>query len=154
MDQVVKEEQILDKTEELEFERASIDGVECEGFSLVAKTSVGCFLLGDDTGIQQVPTKEAAMEAFADIPTLIEDDATQQARNDWDELHIICIHTPKKLEDIKKFSSGIIKGQTIYIPSKSLVFSGVGVPVSELILKFKAFDLHDDIIAQVNLEKA
>lgn len=147
-------EEVKQAAKNVEFEKSSINGVECEGFSLVAKTSVGLFLLGDDIhGIQQLPTKEIIAGAFEDIAIRINDDATQQARKDWDELHLICIHTPAKMEDIKAFASGIIKWQNVYLPSPILGFQGVGLMVSEDILKFKAFDLHDDIIAQVGLEK-
>lgn len=148
--EVITEEHVREETE---FEKSTVNGVACEGFSLIAKTSVGIFLLGDDDGIQQLPTKQAILESFNDIAGRINNDDTQQARKDWDELHLICIHTPVKMEVIKTFASGLIKWQLIYLPSSTLSFTGVGCPVTEEVLKFKAFDLHDDIIAQVNLEK-
>lgn len=157
--EVIAEMAIADAVEEqgeedVVFEKATIEGIECEGFSLVAKTSVGCYLLGDDEhGIQQLPNKEVFIDEFQDAAALIKNDESGQARKDWDELHLICIHTPSKIDVIKGFASGIIKWQSIYLPSASLQFTGVGCPISEDILKLKAFDLHDDIIAQVNLER-
>lgn len=130
----------------------TINNIKCKGFTLVAKTVAGAYLLTDNKGIQVVPNKTGIMFSFLEIISNLK---SENFRKQWDDLHLIAIHCPIDMIAISDLLPSVIQGSVdLCLKDKDIsFFYSSGVPISTEILQFKAFDLHDDLIAQYNTEK-
>lgn len=143
---------MFSKKTEVAFTEEVVNDVLCEGFMLLAQTSVGLFLLGSEPRqVQVIPTKQNMLISFEPIAKALQE-GDSILRGYWDEFHPIVLHHPKDDKVIQAYMSSIIGSGQVTLAYEP-VFSSYGVPVSPEILKLKAFDLHDDIIAEANLEK-
>lgn len=130
-----------------------INGVACDGFALVVRTVTGCYLLTDEVAVQRLTSKEKVLAQFTKIYGEVALDPTKNAREDWDVVHPILIHLPINGYDLVPFGDPTF-GASIIQGSNSIIGGVYGIPVvEEKVLAFKALDLHDDIIAQIDLQR-
>lgn len=126
----------------------TINGVLCSGYMVIAKTSVGIIMTSDGSFLQAVYNKEGIMNAFTpEVPLM----GNEKQREIWDELHYVAIHCPVDNEDMKKYLSPLFKDQQLW--GNWGDYTVAGMLVTPKILELRAFDIHDDIIAQYNLSK-
>lgn len=128
-----------------------VSGTRCQGYFIVAKTNVGCFYLGSEPGgLQIIPSKENMTQSFDPIVEVLRN-TNIAMRKQWDALNLIVCHCPVDEKEIKPYLSPIVGNQSVILSTPFM--SGYGTPISDEVLKLKAFSIHDDVVASASLEK-
>lgn len=128
-----------------------IKDILCKGYALVAAMECGWFVLSDEiTSIAALSNKEMVMASFAGTIQAIKD-GDVVTREDWDNLHLIVIHCPEDVHVWDSYLNPFIKVQAVIL--NVVEFQQYAMPISRRILELKAFDLHDDVLAQALLER-
>jgi len=141
---------ILEDTgEEIEISQQIVNGITCEGFSVVFITEAGTFIQGNSKGIEVFGRKEfinkgmqIALNASKDLEAL---------KEDLRIVHPIVIHSPIETEMSKLYPEYLTGGMV------GLMFGAFSCPCyiikKEVALSLKAFDIAEDTIAQIDLQK-
>lgn len=129
-----------------------INDIRCLSFGLVAHLSTGFYILGSEPGtIGSVETKQGMIDSFDFIIERLKDSTDILSRQQWEDANLICIHIPIDSAGIQNFTSPSIGAQSLFLDFGFI--QQMGIPVSEEILKLKAFNLKEDVIAQADLSR-
>lgn len=127
-----------------------VNGINCKGYLAV-------FLLGDlalvyveETGVGVFANKEMFADSLTDLRLKIEE-GNMAARKELEDLHPIVVHAPANVEEMKALMHPYLAGTLVV---NGDYFGALATPADkEKILPFKAFDLMEDTIASIGLEK-
>lgn len=139
-----------DMAEEIDIVEEIINGIPCAGFGVVYLTPDACLLQVDELGISTYPSKKNIIDGLNEELAKYENNEAV-IRKDLNTLHPIIIHMPMN-EVIQQLFPSYLRPTFQRIDAE--IFRVICyIADKEMVMKLKALDLRDDIIASIDLEK-